>query len=182
MAKGFFGRYFEDYTEERIPGSDGKMHTLRVYRGWWYVPRLTKAQRVLRAVVYLLLYGCGLALFVMGALQRSGCNSCWFVALPTGLVLFSLLIELIPLLGCALGKARQTVYQYRSGSKTCVLWAKITAGLMALTTALALLYFPLAHEPVGKTVAYFALACVCEAAVGLMEGRVIYDRQYNADA
>lgn len=183
MGRGFFRRFFEDYTEERLPGDDGKLHTRRVYRGWWYAPRLSRAQRVLRAALYLLLFGGGVALFMLGAMQPSGSNRAWYVALSTGLVLFSALIEVIPLLGCIFGKPRQTVYQYRSGSKTCVLWARITAGLMALTAVLTLLFFALSREAAAVDAAlFFAGACACEAAVGLLESHVAYDRCHNPDA
>lgn len=105
MGKGFFHRYFEDYTEEKIPGSDGRMHIKRTYRGFWYAPQLTSGQRALRAAAYLLLYAGSLVLFILGAMQRTACNVAWYVAIATGLSLFSAVIELIPLLGCAFGKA-----------------------------------------------------------------------------
>ncbi|MDD7174151.1 MAG: hypothetical protein PUH70_03635 [Clostridiales bacterium] len=182
MGKSFFQRYFEDYTEEKIPGSDGKMHITRTYRGFWYAPQLTQGQRILRAVAYLLLYAGGLALFILGAMRPCACNVAWYVAIATGLSLFSVLIELIPLCGCALGKAEQTVYQYRSGHRTCVLWARITAGCMASTALLAILATLLAGETIGAAVLLFALGALCEAAVGEAESRVPYERRHNAKA
>ena len=111
-------------------------------------------------------------------MQRTACNVAWYVALWTGLSLFGALIGLIPLLGCAFGRAQQTVYQYRSGHRTCVLWTRITAGCMAATALLALL----AGEAPGRAVLLFALAGLCQAAVAAAESRVPYERRHNADA
>lgn len=182
MGKGFFHRYFEDYTEEKIPGSDGRMHIKRTYRGFWYAPQLTGGQRALRAAAYLLLYAGSLVLFILGAMQRTACNVAWYVAIATGLSLFSAVIELIPLLGCAFGKAEQTVYQYRSGHRTCVLWARITAGCMGATALLAILATLLAGGMPGRAVLLFALSGLCQAAIGETENRVPYERRHNANA
>ena len=54
MAGGFFRRFFEDYTEDRRPGGDGRLHTERVYRGFLYAPELTTGQRVRQGVVLML--------------------------------------------------------------------------------------------------------------------------------
>lgn len=182
MGKGFFHRYFEDYTEEKRPGSDGRMRVTRTYRGFWYAPLLTNGQRVLRAAAYLLLYAGSLALFIVGAMQRTACNVVWYVAIATGLSLFGAAIGLIPLLGCAFGKAQQTVYQYRSGHRTCVLWARITAGCMLVTAILAILATLLAGEKLSKAVLLFVLAGLCQAAIGAAESRISYERRHNANA
>ena len=182
MAGGFFRRYFQDFTEDRRPGEDGRMHTSRVYRGFLYAPRLAPRQRAARGVLLPLLTLGGGVLFILGAMRPCACNVAWYVAIATGLSLFSVLIELIPLCGCALGKAEQTVYQYRSGHRTCVLWARITAGCMASTALLAILATLLAGETIGAAVLLFALGALCEAAVGEAESRVPYERRHNAKA
>ena len=178
---GFFSRYFDGYTEEKRPGDDGKMHTVRVYRGFWYVPALSDIQRWLRCVGYLVLYATGGALFFAGAARREIANSTSYVGLATGLSLFALLIEAIPLMGCAFGKARQTSYQYRSGSKACILWARITAGAMALTAALALLAEVLG-KGIGLAPLLFALGSLCEAGIGLVESKIEYHTEHNENA
>lgn len=178
---GFFSRYFEGYSEDRRPGDDGRLHTVRVYRGFWYVPGLSKLQRALRCLGYLALYAAGAALFLTGAARREIANSTPYVGLATGVSLFALLIEAIPLAGCAFGSRRQTSYQYRSGSKTCILWARITAGAMALTAALALLAGVLEKE-VGLAPLLFALGSACEAGIGLVESSIEYHTEYNENA
>lgn len=178
---GFFSRYFEGYAEEKRPGDDGKLHTERIYRGFWYVPALSATRRALRCVGYLSLYAAGGALFLAGASQREAANSTSYVGFATGLGLFALLIEAIPLMGCAFGKERQTSYQYRSGSKTCILWARITAGTMALTAALALLAGLLGGK-VGFAPLYFALGSLCQAGIGLVESKIDYHMEHNENA
>ena len=153
---GFFSRYFEGYSEEKRPGDDGRMHTVRTYRGFWYAPALSGPQRVLRCAGYLALYAAGVSLF-------------------------ALLIQVIPLVGCVFGKARQTVYQYRSGSKTCILWSCITAGVMALTAVLALLA-GLLGDGIGFAPLLFALGSLCEAGIGLAESRIEYRTEHNENA
>lgn len=178
---GFFSRYFEGYSEEKRPGDDGKLHTVRTYRGFWYVPGLSKAQRGLRCLGYLALYAAGAGLFLAGASRREIANSTSYVGLATGLSLFALLIEAIPLAGCAFGKERQTAYQYRSGSKTCILWARITAGAMAVTGVLALLAGLLGGEA-GIAPLLFVLGAACEAGIGLVESRIDYYTEHNENA
>lgn len=182
MVKGFFHRFYEDYTEQRLPDADGKLHTQRTYKGFFYCPRLTRLQRLLRATACCILYGGGMSFFIAGAASRAVCNTVWYVALTTGLALICGLIELIPLCCCAFGKAEQTVYQYRSGHCTCVRWSGITAGAMALTALLALIATLTAGEAVGTPVRLFALACLLEAAIWLIEARVAYDRKCNPNA
>lgn len=178
---GFFSRYFEGYSEDKRPGDDGKLHTVRVYRGFWYVPALSTVQRRLRCVGYLALYIAGGALFLAGAARREIANSTSYVGLATGLGLFALLIEVIPLMGCAFGNARQTSYQYRSGSKACILWAGITAGAMALTAALALLA-ELVGRGIGLAPLFFVLGSLCEAGIALVERKIEYHTEHNENA
>ena len=178
---GFFSRYFEGYSEEKRPGDDGRMHTVRTYRGFWYVPALSGPQRVLRCAGYLALYAAGAAFFLAGASRREIANSTSYVGLATGVSLFALLIQVIPLVGCAFGKARQTVYQYRSGSKTCILWSRITAGVMALTAVLALLA-GLLGDGIGFAPLLFALGSLFEAGIGLTESRIEYRTEHNENA
>ncbi|MGN1019732.1 MAG: hypothetical protein ACI4O7_05110 [Aristaeellaceae bacterium] len=182
MRKGFFSRFYEGWTEERLPGDDGRLHTRRTYRDWWYVPRLTPIQRRLRAAGYTALYLGGVALFILAAAQPCPCNSTGWVAVIMSLALVSAVIEAIPLFTCAFGKEKQTVYQLRSGHRTCILWGRITAGLMALTTLAALIAALLAGGGGLLPVLLFAIACGCEAAIGLIESRVAYDRQTNPNA
>ena len=179
---GFFSRYFEGYTEEKRPGEDGRMHTVRTYRGFWYVPALSGPRRVLRCAGYLALYAAGAAFFLAGASRREIANSTSYVGLATGVSLFALVIQIIPLAGCAFGKARQTAYQYRSGSKTCILWARrITAGAMALTAALALLA-GLLEDGIRFAPLLFALGSLSEAGIGLAESRIEYYTEHNENA
>lgn len=178
---GFFSRYFEGYSEEKRPGDDGRLHTVRTYRGFWYVPGLSGLQRVLRCLGYLALYAAGVGLFLAGASRREIANSTSYVGLATGLSLFALLLEAIPLAGCAFGKERQTAYQYRSGSKACLLWSGIAAGVMALTAALALLAGLLGGEA-GIAPMLFVLGAACEAGIGLVESRIEYHTEHNENA
>ena len=109
MAGGFFRRYFQDYTEDRRPGEDGRMHTSRVYRGFLYAPVLTPRQRVLRGILLPLLVLGGGIVFILGAAQRAICNTLWYTALGTGASLIALLLCVIPLFQCVLAPKEQTV-------------------------------------------------------------------------
>ena len=182
MGRDAYHRFYEGYTEEKIPGDDGKLHTRRTYRDFYYAPVLTKAQRSLRMIGYPLLFLGGVLLLGLGAVQKAGCNTAWYVALATGLSLVSAVVEAIPLFTCAMGKEKQTVYQFRSGHRTCILWARITAGIMALTALLAVLATLLAGDGAWLPPALFALACGCEALVGVLEDRVAYEKQHNPNA
>lgn len=182
MAGGFFRRFFEDYTEDRRPGKDGRLHTERVYRGFLYAPELTTGQRVRRGVVLMLLCLGSDALFILGASQRAACNALWYTALATGASLIALLAELIPLFQCALAPALQTVYQYRAGHRALVLLARICAGCMALTALLALLGTLLSGDGQLLPALCFALSALAQAAAAEIERRVPYARRTNPNA
>ena len=182
MGRDTYHRFFEGYTEEKVPGDDGKLHTKRVYRDFLYVPRLTRAERAMRLLGYPLLYLAGISLFISGATREAACNTAWYAALATGLSLVCAVIEAVPLFCCAFGPEEQTVYQFRSGHRTCVLWARITAGAMALTAVLALIATLLGGDGAWVPLLLFALACACEAAVGVLESRVAYEKRTNPNA
>lgn len=182
MAGGFFRRYFQDYTEERRPGEDGKMHTSRVYRGFLYAPALTPRQWVLRGTLLPLLVLGGGIVFILGAAQRAVCNTLWYTALATGASLIALLLCVIPLFQCVLAPMEQTVYQYRAGHRALVLLARIGAGCSALTALLALLGTLLGGDGRWLPALCFALCALMQAAAGEIERRIPYARKTNPNA
>ena len=182
MGRDAYHRFFEGYTEEKLPGDDGRLHTKRTYRDFLYAPKLTSAQRILRMAGLGALYLGGAVLLVLGAAQRAACNTAWYTVIGLGLSLICLVIEAIPLFTCLTAPAQQTVYQYKAGHRTCVLWARITAGAAALTTVLALIATLVSGETIGLPVLLFALACGCEVAVGLIESAIPYEKQHNPNA
>ena len=182
MAGGFFRRYFQDFTEDRRPGEDGKMHTSRVYRGFLYAPRLAPWQRAARGVLLPLLTLGGGVLFILGAMQRAVCNTLWYTALTTGASLIVLLLAVIPLFQCVLAPREQAIYQYRTGHKALVLLSRVCAGCMALTALLALLGTLLAGDRALSPALLFALSALCEAATGEIERRIPYERKTNPNA
>lgn len=181
MRRGFFRRYFEDYTEERLPGGDGRLRTKRAYRGFYYAPELSQIRRAMRAVGYSLSYLAALAGFVWVGTLRAACNAAWYVAPAMGISLASAAVLAIPLFGCAFGAKRQTVYQYRSGSISCIRWSLITAGGMGLTALLALVACVLAGESVLPAGGYLLAACAM-ALPGWAERKVTYAREHNPEA
>ena len=182
MAGGFFRLYFQDYTEDRRPGEDGRMHTSRVYRGFLYAPVLTPRQRVLRGILLPLLVLGGGIVFILGAAQRAVCNTLWYTALGTGASLIALLLCVIPLFQCVLAPKEQTVYQYRAGHRALVLLARIGAGCSALTALLALLGTLLGGDGCWVPALCFALCALMQAAAGEIERRIPYARKTNPNA
>lgn len=181
MSRRFFQRYFEDFTEERVPDAQGKLRRSLIYRGFYFVPRLTGGRYALRAVALVLLYALGAAAFVYAASREAVCNKAWYVALSTGLSLIGLVMLALPLFSCAFGGKRQTVYQFRSGSRRCVRWSLIAAGMMALTALLAAfscLSAGAGAYPAPLFLAGAALIC----AIGALENRVVYERAHNPAA
>ncbi len=182
MGRSAYHRFFEGYTEEKMLGDDGKLHTKRTYRDFLYVPRLTRNQYILRAVCLTGLYLGGAVLLILGAAQRAACNSVWYTAVGLGLSLLCLVIEAIPLFACLTAPRKQTVYQYKAGHRTCVLWARLASGAIALTCLLSLIATVVNHETLGLPLMLLALSCACEATVGIIESTIPYERQQNPNA
>ncbi len=182
MGRNAYHRFFEGYTEEKMPGDDGKMHTKRTYRDFLYVPKLTRIQRGLRTAGLISLYIGGAVLLVLGASQRTACNSAWYTAIGLGLSLLCLVIEAIPLFACLTAPKQQTVYQYKSGHRTCVLWARLAAGAIAFTCLMSVIAGVVNGETSGLPCVLFALSCICEAAVGVIESAIPYEKQHNPNA
>ena len=78
-----YHRFFEGYSEFTVPTPNGKGYKIqRVYTGNTYRQDLTKGQRGLLRVLYVVLFVCAVYLFVSCAVLPLPSNSTWYVTLP----------------------------------------------------------------------------------------------------
>ncbi len=138
----FYHRYFEDYSERRVVGADGKRRIERSYTGRWYERACTPQQWVLTKLLYPLVCLAALAAFYLPYCLPLAVNRSLLVGAPCMLSAVGAVFLLLTLLWCVTAKRRMTSYEYRSGfhrlPRLCLILAAVMA-LCALLAALVLL-------------------------------------------
>jgi hypothetical protein len=138
-----YHRFFEGYTEVTVPNPDGKGSKIqRIYTGNYYRQDLTKHQRILLRLLYVVLYLGAVYLFVSSATLPVSSNSTWYVVLTQVLTvpfLFWILIVFFSYLPASLD---MTINDYRSASlalKKATLYSVVSTGMVALATLVFIL-------------------------------------------
>jgi len=136
-----YHKFFEGYTEVRVPRSNGKGTRIkRIYTGEYYRQDLSVRNRVLIRLLYVVFFLCASLLFVSGAVEQFAGNSTWYVNLPEAASVFFLFWILIAFIEYLPAGRDMTIAEYRSSSRS-LLKASIGAAICLGVTALATLLF-----------------------------------------
>jgi hypothetical protein len=145
-----YHRFFEGYSEFTVPTPNGKGYKIqRVYTGNTYRQDLTKGQRGLLRVLYVVLFVCAVYLFVSCAVLPLPSNSTWYVTLPQAVSLPFLFWIVIAFLSYLPAERDMTIYGYRSSSQAlqkATLGTAICLGVTALATLIFIMLNP-SDEP-----------------------------------
>lgn len=133
----FYHRYFEDYSERRVVGADGKRRIERSYTGSWYERACTPRQWALTKLLYPLVGLAALAAFYLPYCLPLAVNRSLLVGVPCMLSAVGAVFLMLTLLWCVTAKRRMTSYEYRSGFHRLPLFCLIQAAVMALCALLA---------------------------------------------
>lgn len=131
-----YHRYFEDYAEIESVKPDGKRRIERIYIGEYYMQELSDRQRILRKVLYAVLYIAACALFIHAGTQNHEANLTWWVAVPETLSFMALFWLLLPMFFCMTAPQKMVIRTYRDSSENLIrisLVAAILLGVTALT-------------------------------------------------
>ena len=133
-----YHRFFEGYSEISVPNPNGKGTVIkRVYTGDYYRQDLTKGQRILLRVLYMVLFLCVCYLFVSNAMLPLPSNSTWYVTITQAITIPFLFWITIVLLSYLPAAHDMTINEYRSSSralKKATLGAAVSMGTVALVT------------------------------------------------
>ena len=133
-----YHRFFEGYSEISVPNPNGKGTVIkRVYTGDYYRQDLTKGQRILLRVLYMVLFLCVCYLFVSNAMLPLLSNSNWYVTITQAITIPFLFWITIVLLSYLPAAHDMTINEYRSSSralKKAVFGAAVSMGTVALVT------------------------------------------------
>jgi hypothetical protein len=148
-----YHRYFEGYSEVRVPNPNGKGTRIeRIYTGMYYRQDLTTRQRILLRALYVALFLGAAYLFVSSAVQPLASNSTWYVVLPQAVCL-PLLFWIVIAFYYYLPAARDmTIGEYRNASpalQKAAFYAAISLGAAAVATLVYVLLHLLLH-PAGQ--------------------------------
>ena len=145
-----YHRFFEGYSEFTVPTPNGKGYKIqRVYTGNTYRQDLTKGQRALLRVLYVVLFVCAVYLFVSCAVLPLPSNSTWYVTLPQAVSLPFLCWIAIVFLSYIPAGLDMTIHGYRSSSlalQKATLGTAICLGVTALATLIFIMLNP-SDEP-----------------------------------
>lgn len=145
-----YHRFFEGYSEFTIPTPDGKGYRIqRIYTGNTYRQDLTRGQRVLLRVLYVVLFMCVVYLFVSSAALPLTSNSTWYVTLPQAVSLPFMFWIGIVFFAYLPAEWDMTIHEYRSSSlalQKATLGAAICLGVTVLAMLIFIMLNP-ADEP-----------------------------------
>ena len=141
-----YHRFFEGYTEFRVPNPNGKGYTIqRVYTGNYYRQDLTKSQRVLLRLMYVVLFLCIVYFFVSSAILPVLSNSTWYVALTQAVSIVFLFWTVIAFISYLPAGQDMTINAYRSSS-LALHTATLGSAVSLVVVALATIFFILLNQ------------------------------------
>ena len=130
-----YHQFFEGYSEVAVPSPNGTGTVIqRIYTGDYYRQDLTKDQRILLRVLYMVLFLCVAYLFVSSAMLPLPSNSTWYVTITQAVSIPFLFWILIVFYSYIPAKRDLTIHEYRSSSlalKKATLGAAISLGVVA---------------------------------------------------
>ena len=132
-----YHRYFKDYAEKQVIEPDGKLRIERIYVGRYYARKLSPRQRLLRKVLYAVLYLAACAVFLHAAVENVAVNRTWFVVVPSTLSLLALFWLLVPMFFYMTAPKEMIVRTYKDSSGNLIRLSLITAILLSVTAVTA---------------------------------------------
>ncbi len=174
-----YHRFFEGYTEIKIPNPNGKGYKIqRIYTGDYHSQDLSKVQGLLLRALYVVLFLCSAALFVFSAALPLSSNSTWYVVITQVVSIPFLFWILIAFISYLPAGQNLTIAEFRSSSlalQKATLGAAISLGAAALATLVFLLLNP-ANEPVSELfcAARYLAAGLLAFSMNRMEKKVNY--------
>jgi hypothetical protein len=145
-----YHRFFEGYSEITVPHPNGKGTSIqRVYTGNYYRQDLTKSQRILLRMLYLVLFLCIVYFYISSATMPLTINSTWYIVLPQAASVVFLFWILISFFFYLPAERDMKIADYRSSSLS-LLKAFEGSAICLGATALAVLIFILV-SPLGES-------------------------------
>ena len=138
-------RYLEGWTVRETLTPEGNIRRERIYIDDYYYTSETKKQRILRKVLYVLLFVVSVALFGISAVQPVRANYAGYVGLAQALALLSAIWVLCSLFTYVTAPQEMTVGDYKSGVLALQSSGLITTIAFALPAAATLVH--LIFEP-----------------------------------
>lgn len=174
-----YHRFFEGYSESRVPKSNGKGYKIqRVYTGDYYRQNLIKSQRILLRLMYLALFLTIIYLFTSSAIIPLANNTTWYVVLAQAICIPFLFWILISFFSYLPSPKDMTIHDYRSSSislKKATMGTSIGLGLTVLATLFFILLNPaedLQLELVSA--AKYLAAALIAFSMNWIERKIIY--------
>lgn len=135
-----YHKFFEDWAERKVYDSNGKMQVERVYIGNYYRSPLSKQKRVIRRIQYILLYALAVAFFVISGTQDVPVNHATIPSLFVAVCIFPLTVLLLPLFRNLTMPEEMIIRQYRAASLDLIRISAVSAGVLAVTALVQLLF------------------------------------------
>lgn len=174
----FYHSQFEGYSERYEWDEQGKKKLVRVYTGEYYRPAQTLSQQRLFAVLRVLLFLAGTALFLIGAAQPAVCNGVFYVTLFQALTVAALAFVLMGICSHLLVRGDFTLPAFNHGPARLKRWSLL--GSLALFAAVfAAVAAALTAEPFDLrsllSAGLFLAAGACLLGLNRLEASVRYD-------
>lgn len=135
----FYHSQFEGYSEHYEWDEHGKKKLIRVYTGEYYRPALTPAQRKWFAILYILLFFIGTALFITGAALSAVCNGTFYVTIFQALTVVALAFVLMGLCNYLSVRGDFTIPVFTHGPARLKRWSLLGALTLFAATLAAVL-------------------------------------------
>ena len=166
-----YHRFFEGYSEIKVPKPDGKGYSIqRIYTGNYYRPDLSVNKRVLLRVLYIMLFLCMGYLFVSSAVLPLASNSTWYVVITQVVSIPFLFWILLSFFWYVPARQDLTLDEYRSSSlalKRAALGSAAGLGL-AVVASLVFLFLNSSASPAAE------LFCAARYLVGGLLALAMY--------
>lgn len=147
-----YHKFFEDWAEWKVYDENGKMHVERIYVGNYYCSPLNKRQRIVRRVLYVLLYILSVASFIMSGIRDVPVNHAMLPSLATAVCLFPLALLALPLCRYLTAPEEMIIRQYRFSSLDLIRMSGITAVTLTVAMLFDLLFLIMTDgTPVWET-------------------------------
>lgn len=181
----FYHSQFEGYSEHYKWDERGKKKLIRVYTGEYYRPVQTPPQRRLSAVLRVLLFLSGTALFLFGAALPAACNNTVYVTIFQALTVVTLAFVFMGLCNYLAVRGDFTIPAFTHGPARLKRWSLLgTLALFSCTVAAVLSSFsgarPDTHSLISSCL--FLAAGLCLLGFNRLESSIRYDYIENTAA
>lgn len=138
---GSYHRYFEGYSEQKVPGENGHRNRIvRVYVGDYYKRKCSDCAWIAVKAAYALLYLAAVAVYLFAMVLPIGSNHAWYVALPGLLSVVPLILVFAKLTACLVTKRTMMIYDFKYVFHRVVRYCTAAAGFLFATALMKLLY------------------------------------------